>query len=230
VRIDPFPRRKSSAAEFHRPILTATVAGNRLVIVQVFSSHAVYTGDYSSPAPRITKVRRLNLEERFSFPRDWTPDRCSVNLESDRGMKNDLFRQSVESRFTETVLATPQDEVFAVLEPTGKWLLCTQWPSSIYAIHTEANPLGLMNRGWPEVGHLDRTFNQCLWRSVWPEGCRPWWAEHSQAAPPNVIDPVVETTRGETSGVLCAHKVSFTKVTGNISVSGYSAEYGYRER
>lgn len=124
--------------------LTATPDGKRLVILQASSSHAVYTGDYSQQGPRITSVRRLTLDERSSFPHAWTPDSRSVIFESDRGMKNDLFRQSVDSRVAETVLATPQDEVFALLEPTSKWLLFTQGPSSIYGIHTEANPLRLM--------------------------------------------------------------------------------------
>lgn len=124
--------------------LSATADGKRMVMLRPSSSYSIYIGDYSSGEPRITNIRRLTLDSSSSFPHAWTPDSLSVIFESDRGMKNDLFRQNINSRIAETILATPQDEVFAVLAPGGKWLLFTQGVSSIYGINTEANPLRLM--------------------------------------------------------------------------------------
>ncbi len=108
--------------------VSAASDGRTVSLVRGTGLPTVHIGDYSAVGPAIRNVRRLTLDASTSFPHAWTRDSSAVIFESDRGGNNDLFRQNVDSRVAETLVATPREDFHANFSPDGRWLLFMQGP------------------------------------------------------------------------------------------------------
>jgi hypothetical protein len=85
--------------------------------------NAVFAGDFSESPPRIGNIRRLTLDERTNYPHAWTRDSHEVIFESNRNGNYDLFKQDVDKRTAEPIVATPLTEILPQLGPDGRCVL-----------------------------------------------------------------------------------------------------------
>lgn len=119
------PRTLPLASDWIRD-LSLSSDGRVGTVVRLISFPSVYVGDYASSPPAVTNLRRLSLDGSGSFPHSWTPDSRAVIFESDRRGNNDLFRQDVDSRVAENIVATPLEDFHANVTPDGRWVLFLQ--------------------------------------------------------------------------------------------------------
>ncbi len=103
--------------------LSATPDGKRIMVVKRSDQNTIFVGDFSRSPPRIANTRRLTLDERTNYAHAWTSDSRAVIFESDRNGNFDLFKQSLDERTPETIVATRQAEVLAQLAPDGRTVL-----------------------------------------------------------------------------------------------------------
>jgi hypothetical protein len=80
-------------------------------------------GDFSQPPPRISNVRRLTLDEQTNYPHAWTADSGAVIFESNRRGSYDLFKQGINQRTPDVIVATPMTEMLPQLAPDGHFVL-----------------------------------------------------------------------------------------------------------
>ena len=109
--------------ESHIYGMSATADGNVVMVLKRSDQNAVFIGDFDHASPRITNIRRLTLDERTNYPHAWTRDNRAVIFESNRNGSFDLFKQDVDKRTPETIVATPLSEVLAQVSPDGQWVL-----------------------------------------------------------------------------------------------------------
>ena len=121
------PRRLPLKPDWIRDVSASADAGI-VTMLHLRSAPTVYIGDYSSSGPAIANVRHLTLDASSSFPHSWTADSRSVLFESDRRGTNDLFRQNIDSRLAEPLVATALEDFQANLAPDGKTVLFIQSP------------------------------------------------------------------------------------------------------
>ena len=103
--------------------LSATADGKRAMVLEESDQKAVFVGDFDESPPRITHIHRLTLEERTNYPHAWTMDSRAVIFESNRDGNFDLFKQYIDRRTPESIVATPMTEMLPQLSPDGHFLL-----------------------------------------------------------------------------------------------------------
>jgi Tol biopolymer transport system component len=134
VRTDPATGRFVSAprkignlrgqSEIRMNGLSSTRDGQRLMVLRGSHQGAVFVGDFQESPPVISRLRRLTLDEATNFPHAWTPDEHAVIFESNRNGSFDLFKQNIDQRTPETIVASPPlTEMLAQLAPDRHWLL-----------------------------------------------------------------------------------------------------------
>ncbi len=120
------PHEIANPFEQNEPLYTsmsATNDGRQVLVLRGSNQNAVFLGDFNPTPPRITNIRRLTLDERTNYPHAWTRDSRAVIFESDRNGNYDLFKQEIDKRTPESIVATPLTEVLPQLGPDGHWLL-----------------------------------------------------------------------------------------------------------
>ena len=104
--------------------LTATSDGKRLMVIRRTNQDAVFVADFSPSPPQFIGAYRLTLEQRSNFPHAWTADSSTVIFESDRNGSWDIFKQRIDQRTAEPIIATPRTwEVLPQLAPDGQSIL-----------------------------------------------------------------------------------------------------------
>ena len=104
--------------------MSASADGKKVVILRGTSQNAVFVADFDASTPRFSNARRLTLDGRSNYPHSWTADGSAVIFESDRNGSWDLFKQRLDQRTPESIIATPHRwEVMPQLAPDGKWVL-----------------------------------------------------------------------------------------------------------
>lgn len=83
-------------------------------------------------------IRRLTLDERTNYPHAWTSDSRAVIFKSNRNGNFDLFRQYIDQRIPETIVATPVTEMLPQLGPDGHFVL---YEARAHQIEPGANKL-----------------------------------------------------------------------------------------
>jgi serine/threonine protein kinase/Tol biopolymer transport system component len=112
------------AGEDHIYGMTATDDGRQVMVLRRSDQKSVFVAGFESSPPRLTGTRRLTLDARPSYPHAWTADSRAVIFESDRNGSWDLFKQRLDQRTPETLVATPSRwEVLPQLSPDGRWVL-----------------------------------------------------------------------------------------------------------
>ena len=90
-----------------------------------------YVGDIAEH--RLENPRRLTFNDRDDFAADWTPDGHYVLFASNRNGSMDIFRQAVDERTAEALIAGPEDKLTLHLSPDGQWLMYFAFPGG-YAV------------------------------------------------------------------------------------------------
>lgn len=103
--------------------MSATNDGKLVMVIKDSEQNATFVGDFDRSIPVISNIRRLTLDERTSYPHAWTRDSRAVIFESDRAGSWDIFRQRIDQRTAEPIVATHLMEVLPQLGPDGHWLL-----------------------------------------------------------------------------------------------------------
>jgi hypothetical protein len=124
------PRKVASVSDKETTLigLSATRDGNRMTVLKRSDQNTVFVGDFDRSPPRITNIRRLTLDERTSYPHAWTADSRAVIFESNRNGNFDLFKQYIDRRMPEAIVATPLMEVLPQLAPDGHTILYADLP------------------------------------------------------------------------------------------------------
>ena len=86
--------------------LSATADGRRIMVVKRSDQNTIFVGDFERSPPRIMNTRRFTLDERTNYAHAWTADSRAVIFESDRNGNFDLFKQYLDRRTPETIVAT----------------------------------------------------------------------------------------------------------------------------
>lgn len=108
--------------------LSVTADGKRAMVLRSSDQNSIFVGDFDPSSPSITNIRRLTLDERTNYPHAWTADGRAVIFESDRNGNFDLFKQEVDRRTPETLVATPLTEILPQLTPDGQFVLYAARP------------------------------------------------------------------------------------------------------
>jgi eukaryotic-like serine/threonine-protein kinase len=99
--------------------LSVTADGKQAMTLIRATQNSVFVGDFDQSAPRISNVRRLTLDEQTNYPHAWTADSRDVIFESNRRGNYDLFKQGIDQRTPEVIVATPMTEMLPQLSPDG---------------------------------------------------------------------------------------------------------------
>jgi Tol biopolymer transport system component len=103
--------------------LSITNNGKQAMVLLRSTQNSVFVGDFSQPPPRISNVRRLTLDEQTNYPHAWTADSRAVIFESNRRGNYDLFKQGIDQRTPDVIVATPMTEMLPQLAPDGHFVL-----------------------------------------------------------------------------------------------------------
>jgi serine/threonine protein kinase len=124
------PRRITNWAEVMVGALSATADGRQLAISRGSSQADVYVGELEANGGRVKEPRRLTLDERSDFPKAWTPDSKAVLFQSNRNGTWDIFKQALDQRAAELVVAGPDYKDWPVVSPDGTWVIYLSRASS----------------------------------------------------------------------------------------------------
>src|SRR5580704_16260215 len=111
--------------------LGVTSDGKHLVALKGLVQADVYVGDIVEH--RLENPRRLTFNDRDDFASDWTPDSHCVLFASNRNGSMDIFRQGVDERTAEALIAGPEDKLSLHLSPDGQWLMYFAFPGGYSA-------------------------------------------------------------------------------------------------
>jgi hypothetical protein len=103
--------------------LSSSTDGNRIMVLKRSDQNTVFVADFDERLPRISGFRRLTFDERAGYPHAWTADSNSVIFESISNGTWDLFKQRIDQRTPQTLVATPAMEVMPHLAPDGRWVM-----------------------------------------------------------------------------------------------------------
>jgi len=103
--------------------LTGTADGRRLVFVKSSSESTVYVASLEDRGERLTTPRRLTFDGRNDAPTSWTSDSRAVIFTSDRNGQSQIFKQGVDQRDAENIVAGSVGGWIPRTSPDGKSIL-----------------------------------------------------------------------------------------------------------
>lgn len=125
------PRRLTNWAGFNLFYLTLSADGKRLAFVRGREQSDVYIGELEADGSRLKTPRRVTIDDRIDWPGGWTQDSKALLFFSDRNGNLDVFRQGINDRMPEAIVATPEEERAPQLSPDGSWVLYLSWPTAV---------------------------------------------------------------------------------------------------
>jgi eukaryotic-like serine/threonine-protein kinase len=103
--------------------LSVTDNGKQAMALLRSTQNSVFVGDFNQSPPGVSNVRRLTLDDQTNYPHAWTPDSRAVIFESNRRGGYDLFKQRIDQRTPDVIVATPLTEMLPQLAPDGRFVL-----------------------------------------------------------------------------------------------------------
>jgi len=103
--------------------MSASADGRHILLLRHSYENAIFVGRFNESSPKIDDIHRLTFDDHTDFPHAWTPDSKDVIFQSNRDGSWDLFKQQVDKRTPESIVATPLTEVLPQLTPDGQWIL-----------------------------------------------------------------------------------------------------------
>jgi Tol biopolymer transport system component len=100
---------------------SASTDGNRIVYLKGSPQDDVYVGDLKDDGD-LANTRRLTLDDSEDYPTNWSPEGTAVLFHSNRNGTFDIFKQGVQERSADPIVATGEDEMGpAAISPDGRW-------------------------------------------------------------------------------------------------------------
>lgn len=124
--------------------LSASADGKRLAFFKHTLQPDVYVADLESNGTRLTKPRRLTLDEREDYPYSWTPDNRAVIFVSDRDGPYHIFKQMIDQPTPELLVGGADEIAVARLSPdqsTVLYLSTPRWGQPSHAVRIMRVPL-----------------------------------------------------------------------------------------
>jgi serine/threonine protein kinase len=161
--------------------LSASSNGKRLGVFRAIFQSDVYVGKLEGMGARLTKVRRLTLDDSGDYPACWTSDSKVVLFSSNRNGNLDIFKQALDQRFAEPVVMGPEIQCDPTMTPDATAILYFALPTSArldsskpvslkrVPIAGGAPRLVLNERGFAEVRCSRSPSNLCV-VDQWTEG------------------------------------------------------------
>jgi len=144
--------------------LAITADGKRLSFLKTHYWQDVYLGELGPDGASVKAPRRFTLDNRGSYPNDWTRDSKAIIFSSDRSGKSEVFRQGLNESVAEAVAQGSGDSYNARLSSDGSWILYVE--SSRRA---PASPHRLMRR--PAAGGSSEMVLEEPAAAEWDYGC-----------------------------------------------------------
>ncbi len=114
------PRRIAHWPDFEISGLSRTADGKRLAFVKAHTNrYSVYVGDLEANGLRIVNPHRLTLSDSLDHVYAWTPDSKSVLFDSNRNGTWDIFRQALDQRTPERLVASPGGSIRPAMTADG---------------------------------------------------------------------------------------------------------------
>ena len=137
------PARMTNWVGFSFATPTVTADGKRVAFLNWNFQSNVYVAELKAQGAKLTTPRRLTLEESNDWLDDWTSDSRAVLFWSDRNGSNQVFKQNIDQKTAETVIAGP-----------GAWMprMSSDGVSILYLM----NKSNLLPRQSDEVAHFMR--------------------------------------------------------------------------
>ena len=147
------PERLVQTGVFVPRDLTITADGNRLSFRKELTWDDVYLAELGPDGASMKLPRRFTLDNRGSYPDDWTRDSQAILFSSERNGKSQVFKQGLKETVPEPVVESPGDDYGARMSPDGFWLLYGESPRA--TPNARPSPVRLMRRpiggGSPEM-------------------------------------------------------------------------------
>jgi serine/threonine protein kinase len=140
---------------------SVTADGRHLAYLKGTAETDVFIGELEGNGTRLKLPQRLTFDDSLDFPGAWTPDGKAILFSSDRNGNLDIFKQALDQRTAEAIVAGPEDECDPTVSPDGTWLLYFNLPSFVRL--TSSNPVTLMrvpfSGGPPQLLLKERGFS-----------------------------------------------------------------------
>jgi serine/threonine protein kinase len=104
-----------------KPSITAD--SKRLVFNRAKPQTDVYVSEFFAKGPRLSRPRRLTLDDADDFPFDWTVDNKAVLFTSNRTGTDNIFRQRIDETSAEMLAFGPKEKSDCRLNPDGTQIL-----------------------------------------------------------------------------------------------------------
>ncbi|HXJ96823.1 MAG TPA: protein kinase [Terriglobia bacterium] len=167
------PRKITGWPEFEISGLSSTPDGKRLALVKRDTNQfSVYVADLQGSEPGIANSRRLTLSNGINHAYGWTPDSKSVLFDSNRNGTWDIFRQALDQRTAEELVASPGGSIRPAMAPDGQSVLylTNSLPVQIMRLSLAGGPPQSLGEIQSPTGSGEircaRTVNFCV-VSVW---------------------------------------------------------------
>jgi serine/threonine protein kinase len=160
------PRRIANWPDFQISGLSGTTDGERLAFLKenVFRS-SIYVGTLEGNGLRIVNPHRLTLSDSADEAYAWTPDSRSVLFDSNRNGTWDIFRQALDQRTAERIVASPGGSIRPAMAPEGMSVLylTLSQPVRIMRVALTGGPTKFLG-DIPSAGEIRcaRTANLCV--------------------------------------------------------------------
>ena len=129
-KLDGKPARVSNWAGSSVSFRSGTSDGKRLVLSKTNAQVDVYVAEVEANGTRISKPRRLTMDERDDNPSAWTTDSQSVLFHSNRNGTYQIFKQRIDKDSAEKVVGTSgEDSWHSRLSPDGSWIFYLARPA-----------------------------------------------------------------------------------------------------
>jgi serine/threonine protein kinase len=116
------PVRITQMAGFNFQKLRLTSDGKRLIALLVRNQADVYVAELDEEGTLLKNERRLTFDERHDYIAGWSRDSRVVLFESRRGGTGDIFKQDIEQKTAEVVVAGPGRQYYRDTSPQGEWI------------------------------------------------------------------------------------------------------------
>ena len=100
-----------------------TADGKHVSFLREVDQYTIYVADLVEKATRITRPKRLTLNESRNIPSGWTPDSKSIIFISDRNGPKEMFRQSIDEEVAQLIFTQSGIGGAARLSPDGSSLI-----------------------------------------------------------------------------------------------------------
>jgi Tol biopolymer transport system component len=103
--------------------LTVTTDGKHLTFLKGQTQADVYVADVEPSRLHLSNVRRLTFDDRNDIQFDWTPDSKAIIFQSDRNGNWDIFKQGIDQKTAEAIVAGPDNEIYPAVSADGAWIV-----------------------------------------------------------------------------------------------------------